>query len=67
MAATPPFPTLRLPVRLTIGDHTTDLGTITINAREPVGPQLAEALRVAADGCARAHDEEVTTDAAARG
>ncbi|GAA5056406.1 hypothetical protein [Streptomyces similanensis] len=65
MAATP-FPTLRLPVRLTIGGHSADVGTITVNGREQVGPQIADALRAAADAYDRVTDEEVSTDAAPR-
>ncbi|MGW4602731.1 hypothetical protein ACWENS_05575 [Streptomyces sp. NPDC004532] len=60
----PLFPTLRLPIRLAIGDYSADVGTIEINAREQIGPQIADALRAAADAFARATNEEVTTDAA---
>ncbi|MFF9284857.1 hypothetical protein [Streptomyces griseosporeus] len=63
MAATPPFPTLTLPIRLTIGDYSADVGTIEINAREQIGPQIADALHAAADAFARVPDEEVSTDA----
>ncbi|MFD7994540.1 hypothetical protein [Streptomyces mexicanus] len=66
MAATPPFPTLRLPIRLTIGDYSADVGTITINAREQIAPQIADALRAAADAYERVTAEEVSPDAAAR-
>ncbi|MGW0134837.1 hypothetical protein [Streptomyces sp. NPDC003299] len=66
MAATPPFPTLILPIRLTIGDYSADVGTIEINAREQIGPQIAEALRAAADAYEGVTAEEVSQDAAAQ-
>ncbi|CAL9480604.1 hypothetical protein [Streptomyces sp. enrichment culture] len=48
VAVTPPL-RLVLPVRLDIGGHAADVGTLDVDARQPIGPQIADALRDLAD------------------
>ncbi|WP_405204409.1 hypothetical protein OG795_15385 [[Kitasatospora] papulosa] len=49
-----------LPVRLTVGDHTTDVGELTLEPGERIAPALAVLFRDAADALDRA--EEASTD-----
>jgi hypothetical protein len=49
---------LLLPVRLAIGEHTVDAGTLEIDARQPVGPQINDALRDLAAAIRAAADDE---------
>ncbi|MFF0894729.1 hypothetical protein [Streptomyces sp. NPDC003278] len=57
--------TLILPVRVTVGGMSANVGTVEIDAAEQVGPQIADMLRAVADVYERAA-EEVTSDAPAR-
>ncbi|CAM2786383.1 MULTISPECIES: hypothetical protein [Streptomyces] len=63
MADTPTAPTVTLPVRLTIGDHTSEIGELTIAPGKPFTPALADLFRAAADALDRTA-QEVTPDAA---
>ncbi|MFJ8146967.1 hypothetical protein ACIQ6R_18095 [Streptomyces sp. NPDC096048] len=66
MAITPPLPpTVTLPVALTVGGHTSQVGTLTLDPGETVQANLAELFRAAADALDRADDQEVSPDAAA--
>ncbi|MFK0296695.1 hypothetical protein ACIQU6_40345 [Streptomyces sp. NPDC090442] len=42
---------LHMPVTLTVGDHTGNLGTLTIGPGDSVGPRLAGMLRDVAAAC----------------
>ncbi|MBC9714066.1 hypothetical protein H9Y04_15995 [Streptomyces sp. TRM66268-LWL] len=42
---------LTLPVRLTVGEHTVEVGELTLGADEQVRPALATLFRRAADAC----------------
>ncbi|MFF8095696.1 hypothetical protein [Streptomyces sp. NPDC016675] len=66
MAVTPPFPpAVTLPVTLTVGNYTSQVGTLTLDPGETVQANLAELFRAAADALDRADDQEVSPDAAA--
>ncbi|MEV2203747.1 hypothetical protein AB0E11_27825 [Streptomyces fradiae] len=49
---------LILPVRLTVGEHTAHVGTLDIDPRERIGPQINGALRDLADAIRAAADDE---------
>ncbi|MFH8530470.1 hypothetical protein ACH4GE_18870 [Streptomyces tendae] len=67
MAITPPLPpTVTLPVTLTVGDYTSQVGTLTLDPGETVQSRLAELFRAAADALDLADDQEVSPDAAPR-
>ncbi|UIX33556.1 hypothetical protein [Streptomyces sp. GQFP] len=73
MAHTPPLsPTVHLPVRLDIGGHVIEAGTLALDPDQPTWPQCAAALRDLAAALVLAADEppddeqEVTADAAPR-
>ena len=51
---------ITLPVRLTVGDHTTEIGSLELASGEPITPTLAALFREAADALDRA--EEASTD-----
>ncbi|WP_406188389.1 hypothetical protein [[Kitasatospora] papulosa] len=49
-----------LPVRLTVGDHTTEVGELELEPGQRITPALAALFREAADALDRA--EEASTD-----
>ncbi|MCX5161881.1 hypothetical protein OOK39_21840 [Streptomyces sp. NBC_00264] len=51
---------LTLPVRITVGEHTTDVGELTLEPGDDIRAALADLFREAADAFDRA--EEVTPD-----
>lgn len=57
--------TVTLPVRLSIGEHAVEAGTITLDLTRPTGPQLAEALHAVADALDNDERQEVSTDGTA--
>ncbi|MGW9041239.1 hypothetical protein ACWGQL_01535 [Streptomyces lydicus] len=57
-------PALTLPVLITVGDHTVEVGALTLAAGEQVGPNLAALFRQVADAF-EASVEEVTGDGTA--
>ncbi|WP_411141378.1 hypothetical protein [Streptomyces sp. x-80] len=42
---------LHMPMTLTVGDHTGDIGTLTLGPGDSVGPCLALMLRNVAEAC----------------
>ncbi|MFE1842408.1 hypothetical protein [Streptomyces sp. NPDC059515] len=65
MAVTVTTPPVRLPVILTVGDVTTEAGTLTLDPGETVRGALAVLFREAADALDRIPDEEVGPDGTA--
>mgnify|MGYP001501607612 CR=1 FL=1 len=57
---------ITLPVSVTVGDHTAEVGEIELEPGESVAPALADLFRAAADAVDRAALEEVTTDGTAQ-
>ncbi|MDT0305066.1 hypothetical protein [Streptomonospora wellingtoniae] len=47
---------VELPVRISVGEHTAEAGTITLDRGQPVGEQIAEFLRAVADEMETADD-----------
>lgn len=64
MAITVPATAVLLPVRISVGAHTVEAGTIALEPGDRLLPSLAEFLREAADVIERMPAEEVTDDAA---
>ncbi|MFF4177642.1 hypothetical protein [Streptomyces sp. NPDC001750] len=69
--ATTTGPVITLPIRITTGDLTSEVGELEIDGSKPVRPQiadgmrdLADAIRAAADELAADEDQEVTGNAA---
>ncbi|MFF5001586.1 hypothetical protein ACFY3G_02050 [Streptomyces phaeochromogenes] len=44
-------PTLTLPVHLTVGEHTVEVGALDLAPGEQVRPKLADLFRRAAEAC----------------
>lgn len=66
MAVTPPLPpALTLPVTITVGGYTADVGTLTLDPGETVRDALADLFRAAADSLDRVPAEEVSPDGTA--
>ncbi|GGW68003.1 hypothetical protein [Streptomyces griseoloalbus] len=67
MAVTVNMPSVPLPVTLTVGDVTTEVGTLTLDPGETVQGALAELFRAAADALDRVpnDDQEVSPDGTA--
>lgn len=65
MAVTVNMPPVALSVTLTVGDVTTEVGTLTLDPGETVRGALAALFREAADAFDRVPDEEVSPDGTA--
>ncbi|MFF4751818.1 hypothetical protein [Streptomyces sp. NPDC001270] len=63
MAHTPSVPPLTLPISLTVGDYTAEVGQLTLEPGETVHGALSDLLRAAADALDHVPNEEVNTDA----